>query len=274
MDQLRQCAVFDADLAQGLQGVLGIVACAAKAADGVPEDLAQAGIAQGARVARVLVWQRESQRPHGAVRCGAGQPAWLVNRHGHLARPQTPQHILRSVGRNPVNHASTTATPQQSEDQARALGAAAVDTAPHLQGAVPAVHARQVGLQGLELRTPDQRGIAKHPKVLPGAVLCLQRIERACDGHRLALVRGVQHQTFRMGGFIFGDKDMSNQNDNQPVVWAVLVAVIILAVGLALGFGIAKSKKPAVAPVAAAAAAPAAAASEAAPAASEASAAK
>ena len=38
---------------------------------------------------------------------------------------------------------------------------------------------------------------------------------------------------------------MSNQNDNQPVVWAVLVAVIILAVGLAVGFGIAKSKKPA-----------------------------
>ena len=43
---------------------------------------------------------------------------------------------------------------------------------------------------------------------------------------------------------------MSNQNDNQPVVWAVLVAVIILAVGLALGFGIAKSKKPATAPAA------------------------
>ncbi len=34
------------------------------------------------------------------------------------------------------------------------------------------------------------------------------------------------------------------QDDNQPVVWAVLVAVIVLAVGLAIGFGIAKSKKP------------------------------
>ena len=35
------------------------------------------------------------------------------------------------------------------------------------------------------------------------------------------------------------------QDDNQPVVWAVLVAVIVLAVGLAIGFGIAKSKKAA-----------------------------
>jgi hypothetical protein len=31
------------------------------------------------------------------------------------------------------------------------------------------------------------------------------------------------------------------QDDNQPVVWAVLVAVIVLAIGLAVGFGIAKS---------------------------------
>ena len=35
------------------------------------------------------------------------------------------------------------------------------------------------------------------------------------------------------------------QDDNQPVVWAVLVAVIVLAVGLAIGFGLAKSKKAA-----------------------------
>jgi hypothetical protein len=35
------------------------------------------------------------------------------------------------------------------------------------------------------------------------------------------------------------------QDDNQPVVWTVLVAVIVLAVGLAIGFGIAKSKKAA-----------------------------
>jgi hypothetical protein len=41
-------------------------------------------------------------------------------------------------------------------------------------------------------------------------------------------------------------KHMSNpQDDNQPVVWAVLLAVILLAVGLAVGFGIAKSKKAA-----------------------------
>jgi hypothetical protein len=34
-------------------------------------------------------------------------------------------------------------------------------------------------------------------------------------------------------------------DDNQPVVWAVLVAVIVLTIGLAVGFGIAKSKKAA-----------------------------
>jgi len=80
---------------------------------------------------------------------------------------------------------------------------------------------------------------------------------------------------------LFSEKtNMSTpQDDNQPVVWAVLVAVIVLAVGLAIGFGIAKSKKAApAAPVAATA--PAAEASapavdaSAAPAAAEASAAK
>ena len=46
------------------------------------------------------------------------------------------------------------------------------------------------------------------------------------------------------------------QDDNQPVVWTVLVAVIVLAVSLAVGFGIAKSKKSTSAePVAAAPAA-------------------
>jgi hypothetical protein len=58
---------------------------------------------------------------------------------------------------------------------------------------------------------------------------------------------------------LFSEKTcMSNpQDDNQPVVWTVLVAVIVLAVGLAVGFGIAKSKKatPAAAPVATAPAA-------------------
>jgi hypothetical protein len=80
---------------------------------------------------------------------------------------------------------------------------------------------------------------------------------------------------------LFSEKtNMSTpQDDNQPVVWAVLVAVIVLAVGLAIGFGIAKSKKAApaapaaVTAPAAEASAPAADAS-AAPAAAEASAAK
>lgn len=35
----------------------------------------------------------------------------------------------------------------------------------------------------------------------------------------------------------------TSQDDNQPVVWAILVAVIVLAIGLALGFGVAKSQK-------------------------------
>jgi hypothetical protein len=80
---------------------------------------------------------------------------------------------------------------------------------------------------------------------------------------------------------LFSEKtNMSTpQDDNQPVVWAVLVAVIVLAVGLAIGFGIAKSKKAAPA-APAAVTAPAAEASSpaadasAAPAAAEASAAK
>ena len=54
-----------------------------------------------------------------------------------------------------------------------------------------------------------------------------------------------------------------DKDDNQTVVWAVLVSVVVLAVSLAIGFGIAKSKKaPSTAPVVTAAA-PAEAASEA-----------
>jgi hypothetical protein len=57
----------------------------------------------------------------------------------------------------------------------------------------------------------------------------------------------------------------THQDDNQPVVLAILFAVIVLAVGLAVGFGIAKSKKAA--PVAPAAAVEAPAADASAPAA-------
>jgi len=63
-----------------------------------------------------------------------------------------------------------------------------------------------------------------------------------------------------------GEKMSTSQDDNQPVVWAILVAVIVLAIGLALGFGVAKSQKATpTAPVTAAAPA----ADAAAPAASE-----
>jgi hypothetical protein len=103
-------------------------------------------------------------------------------------------------------------------------------------------------------------------------------LSKGFDRIRANVVKTSQGQSNRIRKSIFGDKDMSNANDNQPVVWAVLVAVIVLAVGLALGFGVAKSKKPATAAPAATVAAPAQAASEAASepaaAASEASAAK
>ena len=46
-----------------------------------------------------------------------------------------------------------------------------------------------------------------------------------------------------------------DKDDNQSVVWAVLVSVVVLAVSLAIGFGIAKSKKAAPAATAAAPAA-------------------
>ena len=48
-----------------------------------------------------------------------------------------------------------------------------------------------------------------------------------------------------------------DKDDNQSVVWAVLVSVVVLAVSLAIGFGIAKSKKAAPAAPAVTAAAPA-----------------
>ncbi len=37
----------------------------------------------------------------------------------------------------------------------------------------------------------------------------------------------------------------TSQDDNEPVVWAVLAAAVLLAVGVAVGFGIASIKKAA-----------------------------
>jgi len=104
------------------------------------------------------------------------------------------------------------------------------------------------------------------------------RLARFTDVHQCPWLVGCSQRCAMTAHYnrftFFGENPMSStQNDNQPVVWAVLVAVIVLAVGLAIGFGIAKSKKAAPAAPVAAAAAPADAASEAAsaaPAASEA----
>jgi hypothetical protein len=124
-------------------------------------------------------------------------------------------------------------------------------------------------LLSLELWPPQERGIAKHPQI-PACHFCPKLLKQSALKCRGAVsVQACPRRVGRCVGHVqlgpiticplFSEKtNMSTpQDDNQPVVWAVLVAVIVLAIGLAVGFGIAKSKKAATA-AAPAATAPAA----------------
>jgi hypothetical protein len=116
----------------------------------------------------------------------------------------------------------------------------------------------------LKLGPPQQRSVAKHPQILTGHLRpeLVEQIPLKSRGKCSAVtvacrfgrcVSHVQSGPITIRALFSEKTNMSTpQDDNQPVVWTVLVAVIVLAVGLAVGFGIAKSKKaaPAAAPVA------------------------
>jgi hypothetical protein len=109
----------------------------------------------------------------------------------------------------------------------------------------------------LELGSPQERGVAKDPQI-PARSLRSELVEqialevRGChvSGGCLGCVGvGVGHVLrgpITICALFSEKKPMSTQeDDNQPVVLAVVAAAVLLAVGLAVGFGIAKSKKAA-----------------------------
>jgi hypothetical protein len=130
----------------------------------------------------------------------------------------------------------------------------------------------------IEFGPPEQGGVAKHPQIPAsrlrpelieqsapeglGAAIGLERLRRMGSG-----VGHVQLDPITISPPFSEKTTMSTQQDeNQPVVMALLVGVVVLVVGLAIGMGVAQSKK-------AAPAAPAAVAAPAAPAAADAAAA-
>jgi hypothetical protein len=67
---------------------------------------------------------------------------------------------------------------QKRKHQAGALWRAAVHTAPHFEGAVPALQAREVLFYNFKLLAPNEGGIAKNPEVLRRGPVRQDGIER------------------------------------------------------------------------------------------------
>ena len=143
-------------------------------------------------MAGALPRQREGQRTHirgfevyrranGARhRQGlAAQPFGVIDAVGHFALPQRWQQSRDAFLCNPVDHAPATASGQESEDQARTLGRATVQAAPHFQRAVVAANAGKSLLVELEFGPPDQRCVAEDPQVAFAAPLAQNRVKHA-----------------------------------------------------------------------------------------------
>jgi hypothetical protein len=109
----------------------------------------------------------------------------------------------------------------------------------------------------LELGTPQERGVAKDPQI-PASSLRPELVQQSAlevlgadvisrsPSFVGVDVGHVQRGPITICALFSEKKPMSTQeDDNQPVVLAVVAAAVLLAVGLAVGFGIAKSKKAA-----------------------------
>jgi len=145
-----------------------------------PARVAQDGqhllVAEPAGVVLAAPAEREGQRRHRALRRLAGQETRVVDAAAdHLAVPQALQLGFGRFGPHAVDEAAAGAAGHQREHQARLLRRAAVDLRAHAQRAVPSAHQSRAVLGGLELRAPDQRGVAEDPQVAASAPLRAQQ---------------------------------------------------------------------------------------------------
>ena len=126
-------------------------------------------VGQLAGVVGAFAGQGERQRTHRPLWCLAGEPARVIHAGRHLALPQVDHHLPRMGLVYAEHHAPAAAARQHAEHQARALGRAPVDAAPHLQRPVPAMDLGRAALGIVKIRPPDERAVAKDPQVLLAA---------------------------------------------------------------------------------------------------------
>lgn len=168
-EQALERAVTDAQALELIEGRARIVMRAAIDALGLAEDAAIVLGSQLARVIGALPGQRERQGLHRALAGAAGQPARVIDGIGHLALPQLFHDGVAVVPGNAEHHALAAAAGQHAKDQSRILGRAAIDGAPHLQRPVPAKDTRRAAFAEIEIRSPDQRAVAKDPEIIAPA---------------------------------------------------------------------------------------------------------
>ena len=158
--------VLNALLLQRGVGGLGVVQRGAVNAAGLGEDAAVVFFAQCAGAARAGFGQGKGQGFDIAVFRLAVEPFGIVGVGGHFALPQAGHHLGHMLAGDAKSHAAAAAAGEHAKHQARAFGRTTVHMAPHFERAVPAKDAGMAAFQVLELRSPDERAIGKHPQIL------------------------------------------------------------------------------------------------------------
>ena len=115
----------------------------------------------------------------------AGQPdrqnALDIDIADLLALPEIGDHRVAGGGLYLEGHADAGAAPVEPEDEARPFGGAAVDEGIDAERAPVAVKPGPAGLDIVEARPPDQRTVAKHPKI---AHIAKPECGADCASHR------------------------------------------------------------------------------------------
>jgi len=111
------------------------------------------------------------------------KPTRCINVVGHFTKPQLRHSLFDLLGWRSKHHALATAARQKRKHQTRALWRATVHTAPHFEGAVPALQPREVSFQDLKFLAPNEGRIAKDPQILRCGPIRQDGLERGrCEG--------------------------------------------------------------------------------------------
>lgn len=157
--------VIDTLSKQAFVGALRVVQCCAIAAAGIPENLLILIWRKFAAKAWALLGQGKGESRHLTLGRGAAKPARIVNVAGHFSVPQVMKCLACLLLRDAKRHTLATAAGEKGKHEARALRRASVDSAPHLQGAMPTMNSCRATLDKFKLWAPYQGCIAEYPQV-------------------------------------------------------------------------------------------------------------